>query len=142
MTNTMIPTFEDVSLAKKSTRLLEEIRITEPAHARFEMGDRLVDLPPKLALLVKEALGNLAQGRGVSLISLEEEVTPQEAASLLSVSRPFAARLFDQGAIPSRRVGTHRRALTTDVLAYREKEKMARLKILDDLAAEGQRLGL
>ena len=69
-----------------------------------------------------------------------EEVSPQEAAEILKVSRPYAAKLFDDGAIPSRRVGTHRRALTADVLAYKQREKEARLAVLDELAAEGLRL--
>ncbi|RYD30901.1 MAG: DNA-binding protein [Verrucomicrobiaceae bacterium] len=102
----------------------------------------MVALPARLAELLREALDNVAKGRGIAVIPIEEEVTPQEAAELLNVSRPFASRLFDQGAFPSRRVGTHRRALAADVLAYKDREKAARLKVLDELAAESQRLGI
>lgn len=70
----------------------------------------------------------------------EEEISLREAAELLAVSRPFAARLFDDGKIPSRRVGTHRRAFAKDVLAYRDRQHAARLAAMDGLAAEGQRL--
>ncbi len=76
----------------------------------------------------------------VALMPVEDEVSPNEAAEILKVSRPYAAKLFDDGAIPSRRVGTHRRALTADVLAYKQREKEARLAVLDELAAEGLRL--
>ena len=72
----------------------------------------------------------------------EEEISPREVAELLGVSRPFASRLFDEGQIPSRRVGTHRRAFVKDVLAYRERQHAAGLAALDELAAEGQRLNL
>jgi excisionase family DNA binding protein len=88
------------------------------------------------------AVARLAEGKAVAMMPVEDEVSPQEAAEILKVSRPYAAKLFDEGAIPSRRVGTHRRALTSDVLAYKQREKAARLKVLDELAAEGQRLNM
>jgi hypothetical protein len=61
---------------------------------------------------------------------------------MLQVSRSYAAKLFDERAIPSRRVGTYLRALTADVLAYKQREEEARLAVLDELAAEGQKLKL
>lgn len=67
-------------------------------------------------------------------------VSHQEAAEILKVSRPYAAKLFEEGAIPSRRMGMHRRALTADVLAYKQREKEGRLAVLDELAVEGQKL--
>ena len=66
----------------------------------------------------------------------------RKTAEILKVSRTYAAKLFDEGAIPSRRVGTQRRALTSDVLAYKQRETEARLAVLDELAAEGQKLKL
>ena len=99
-----------------------------------------VALPTFALGLVTELAEHLAAGRSVTLLSGEEEISPREAAELLGVSRPFASRLFDQGQIPSRRIGTHRRAFVKDVLAYRERQFAARLVALDELAAEGQRL--
>jgi len=113
--------------------------------ARITVGDRCADLPEATLRLVAEAVENLAEGRSVTLVTGDEgedEISPQEAATILGVSRPFASRLFDEGAIPCRRVGTHRRALRSDVVAYREREKEARKRVLDELAAEGQRLNL
>lgn len=98
---------------------------------------------PTLALgLVTELVEHLAAGRSVTVLSGEEEISPREAAELLGVSRPFASKLFDDGKIPSRRVGTHRRAFIKDVLDYRERQHAARRAALDELAAEGQRLNL
>lgn len=99
-------------------------------------------LSRRILEVLAAAMQSMADGHPVAVVSMEEEVSPQEAAALLNVSRPYAARLFDQGAIPSRRVGSHRRAQLQDVLLYRDRERAARLAALDELAAEGQRLNL
>lgn len=110
--------------------------------ATITVGRKPVSLPAFAVGLVTELVEHLAAGRSVTVLSGEEEISPREAAELLGVSRPFASRLFDQKQIPSRRVGTHRRAFVRDVLAYRERQHAARLSALDELAAEGQRLNL
>lgn len=115
---------------------------TSPARATITVGDRPLTLPSQALGLVTELVEHLAAGRSVTVLSGEEEISPREAAGLLGVSRPFASRLFDEGKIPSRRVGTHRRAFVRDVLSYRTCQHAARASALDKLAAEGQRLNL
>lgn len=110
--------------------------------AKLTLGSKPLALPPTALNLVTELVEHLAAGRAVTVLSSEEEISPREAAEILGVSRPFAARLFDERKIPSRRVGTHRRALVRDVQAYKERQQAERLAALDQLAAEGQRLGL
>ena len=105
-------------------------------------GEFHLKVPAGTLRVFAEAVQSLAEGQPVTVVSLDEEVSPQEAATLLRVSRPYAARLYDEGSIPSRRVGSHRRALLGDVLRYRDRERAARLKALDELAVEGQRLNL
>lgn len=114
----------------------------DASNTTISVGKVPVTLPTSALGLVTEMVEHLAAGRSVTLLSGEEEISPREASELLGVSRPFAARLFDQGQIPSRRVGTHRRAFVKDVLAYRERQLTARLATLDELSAEGQRLNL
>ena len=113
-----------------------------PVTARITIGREPLEVPPSALGLIAEVVEHLAAGRAVAVLGADEEISPREAAELLSVSRPFAARLFDEGRIPSRRVGTHRRALVRDVVAYRDQQKAARMAALDELAAESQRLGL
>ncbi len=123
--------------------LLDALRGPEhPVTARITIGRKPLEVPPSALELMTEVVEHLAAGRAVAVVGADEEISPREAAELLSVSRPFAARLFDEGRIPSRRVGTHRRALVRDVVAYRDQQKAARIAALDELAAESQRLGL
>lgn len=123
--------------------LLEALRGPKhPVTARITVGRKPLELPASALELMTEVVEHLAAGRAVAVLGADEEISPREAAELLAVSRPFAARLFDEGCIPSRRVGTHRRALVRDVIAYRDQQQAARRAALDELAAEGQRLGL
>jgi excisionase family DNA binding protein len=123
--------------------LLEALRGPEhPITARITIGRKPLEVPTSALELMTEVVEHLAAGRAVAVLGADEEISPREAAELLAVSRPFAARLFDEGRIPSRRVGTHRRALVRDVLAYRDNQQAARRAALDELAAEGQRLSL
>lgn len=144
----MNATLEPQTLGPREQQSARELftRLQAPGRApRGELvlaGDVHVPLSPRVLEVLAATLQSLAEGHAVAIVSLEEEVSPQEAAALLNVSRPYVSRLFDEGAIPSRRVGSHRRARLQDVLGYREQEQAARRQALDELAAEGQRLKL
>ena len=77
-----------------------------------------------------------------TITSHRAEITVQEAADLLYVSRPYLIILLDAGQIPSRKVGTHRRVLREDVAAYKAQIDDARLATLQELAAQAQELGM
>jgi excisionase family DNA binding protein len=138
----LVPTEKDVLMAQESQRQIGRMKFGRKASVGMQIEGKLVSVPVGLARLLIEALGRMAEGKSIAMIPLEHEVFPQDAAELLNVSRPYAAKLFDEGAIPSRRVGTHRRALTSDVLAYKQREKEARLKVLDELVTQGQSLNM
>ena len=87
-------------------------------------------------------LQDLAGGNTVTLVPHHAELTTQEAAELLKVSRPFLIGLLDAGKIPCRKVGKHRRIAAGDVIRYKRQEEAAREKVLAELAAEAQELNM
>ena len=138
----LIPNQQDVLMAQETHRQLGGISLGQKDSLRMQIEGKMVAIPMAAARLLLDAISRMAEGKSMAVIGLEDEISPQEAAELLNVSRPFAAKLFDEGVFPSRKVGTHRRALASDVMAYKEREKLARLKALDELAAQSQRLNL
>jgi excisionase family DNA binding protein len=103
--------------------------------------DNVVLPKPALKLLVN-LLNEMARGNAVTLIPVHAELTTQQAADLLQVSRPFLIGLLNTGEIPFRKVGTHRRVLFKDLMTYRQTVDAKRSKTLDELTKQAQELNL
>ena len=136
-----IPSERDAALADRAGRALEALMDgTRPVSARF--GDEIVDLPTPAVRLLREILDRMAHGKGVALTSLHAELTTRQAAELLQVSRTHLVQLLDEGRIPCRMVGSHRRVRAEDILAWRRETESRRREALDELTARDQELGL
>jgi excisionase family DNA binding protein len=101
-----------------------------------------VEVPGSVVRVLAEVLDHARRGEAVRVIADDEEITTQQAADLLNVSRPYLVGLVDRGEIPARKVGTRRRLKLSDVLLYREIDQARRLDAVRSLAAEAQELGL
>ncbi|MGH9030854.1 MAG: helix-turn-helix domain-containing protein [Acidimicrobiia bacterium] len=110
---------------------------------RFTLPDGTTVRLPKAAVdgLI-EMLDAVAHGEDATVVRTPREVTTQQAATLLNVSRPTIVKLIDEGTLPARMVGSHRRILLSDLLAYRDKIVAERRAILDQMARDAEDLGL
>lgn len=99
-------------------------------------------LPPQVAALVREMLTVLASGREVQLEPTDTEMSPTVAAAYLNVSRPYLVKLLDEGKIPYRMVGTHRRLQTSDVMAYKRITRARQHQAMDEVVRLSEDMGL
>src|ERR1700680_2911538 len=146
-TEPVAPTEADMQLARDSARQLApqlakangttQLRVVEP-----DGDSEAVAIPTAAFRLLVTILAQMASGNAVRLIPHHAELTTQEAAELLNVSRPYLVRLLDEERIPHRKVGTHRRILFKDLMAYRAEHRRARGAALDDLTRLSQEFGL
>ncbi len=143
-----IPTEQETELATESSRQLATIlgkrpKKVLPIQISTDGGKgETVEIPLSAFRLLADILTQMAMGNAVSLIPIHAELTTQEAADLLNVSRPYLVDLLEQGQIPFRKVGSHRRILYQDLMAYKQDISRKRLKALEELAALNQELGL
>lgn len=100
------------------------------------------ELPPSVTRALFAVLGTLAQGDAVAVVPADNELTTQEAADLLGLSRPYLVKLIDQGELSCRWVGSHRRLRVEDILAYRRVRHLSRREKLNELVKESERLEL
>ena len=107
-----------------------------------EQPNVLVPLPARAVSIVREVLEAMATRRPFSIIPHEAELTTQQAADYLNVSRPFLTGLIDRGEMPHRMVGRHRRVRFVDLVAFERSSAERRKQALSNMAAEARRLGL
>lgn len=142
----VVPSNKETVLAGKSSRILSDyIKTTKTPTLQLidnKRDNKKIILPPQALLLLVDILEQMSQGNTVALTSIHTELTTQEAADLLNVSRPYFINLLNEGKIPFRKVGTKRRILAEDVLRYKTAIDKKRLKALDALTKQAQELDM
>lgn len=135
------PTADDARLARTSSRRLVPFLNRNLLVRLAETGETL-ELPAGAVRLLVDLLSAMAEGNAVTLMPVHAELTTQQAADLLGVSRPFLVKQLENHTIPYRKVGTHRRVLLSDLMAYKREMDHARFATLDELAAQAQALDM
>ena len=142
-----LPNPEEAALAKLSSRELAAYVETREATQKLSLTDRdgqthQVDIPVTALRLLVDILTELGEGNTVNLIPVHAELTTQEGADLLNMSRPTFIRLLDDGNIPYHRAGNRRKVKYTDVMASKTRVDQQRRQALDELSELDQDLGL
>jgi excisionase family DNA binding protein len=104
-------------------------------------GEEL-ELPESVYALLVRIVRELDQGNGVTILPVHAELTTQQAAELLNVSRPYLVSLLEKGEIPFDRVGRHRRVRVKELLKYKERRDSERQRLLSKMTREAQEAGL
>jgi len=100
-----------------------------------------VPIPEPLYDTLRRAAALMAEGRAVALVAVDKELSTQQAAEYLNVSRPFVVKLLEHGEIPFMHVGRYRRVRLDDLQQYRQRRDRRRTEILDELTRLGQQTG-
>lgn len=139
--DTVVPSREDAELAAELSRKLATKRPEDSLCVRLGDGQELI-LPEHVARLLSHILTEMSHGNAVRLIPVHAELTTQEAADYLNVSRPYLVKLLEERKIPFRMVGTHRRVQFHDLERYAHEAAAARDKALAALAEQAQELDM
>jgi len=135
------PSERDAVIARTSKQLLARyarenqsltVQVMDADH------EEPIELPAGAVTLLLDILGVMASGQGVTIVHEVAELTTVQAADILHVSRPFLIKLLDEGQIPYRRVGKHRRIRMEDVMNYKRAIDQQREAVLDQLVTDAQ----
>jgi excisionase family DNA binding protein len=135
------PTEQESTLARTSKQLLSRYaQANEPLTLRVIDTDQAepIELPAGAVAMLMDILGAMAAGQGIMIIPESAELTTVQAAEILNVSRPFLIKLLEEGQIPYRKVGKHRRIRMEDVMSYKQAIDREREEVLDQLASDAQ----
>ena len=135
-----LPDHETVRLARVGAaelgRLLNKLPEADRAHVKLDGQDLI--LPRQALILLRDLLADMAQGNAVAIVPLHAEMTTQQAADILNVSRPYLITLLEKGELRFTRVGTHRRIQFKDLMAYKDKIKEQSSNAMDELVKIAQ----
>lgn len=136
-----IPTKKDRREAKSVLELIQAQSEIKPQLIYRSNGEEK-ELSPKIIEMLDFILENMSEGKAVSIVPTDQEVTTQMAADMLNVSRPYVVKLLEEGELPYRKVGRHRRIKLRDVQHYDKKMQKIQQESLDELAKLSQEMGL
>ncbi len=139
---TLVPEPADTELAASALRGLDAALGTEgPVRLRLSGQSGEVEVPRSALAALAQVLESFAHGEGVTVLPSQAELTTQQAADTLNVSRPFLIGLLDAGQIDYRMVGTHRRVKAASLVHYLREDDARRQAAADALSAEARELG-
>ncbi|MDR0564509.1 MAG: helix-turn-helix domain-containing protein [Azoarcus sp.] len=143
----MPPTTNETRAAFHGQRVLAAWLETHPGIQSVQISDgrnpsSSVELPGTALRLLVDILGKIAEGNAVQVVPVRAEMTTQEAADLLNVSRPHLVKLLEEGSLPFHKVGKHRRVHVADVMAFKRKRELDSEQAMIELERQAQELNM
>ena len=145
--HTIAPSEADSRMAREASRQLAR-HLAEQHRLRMQVVDagggagETFEVPESALRLLNVVLAEMARGNPVTIYPLHAELTTQQAADFLNVSRPYLIQLIERGGLGFHKVGTHRRVKLKELVAYKEAMQADRAKALDELAEQAQALDM
>jgi excisionase family DNA binding protein len=144
---TVLPLEKEVEAAVQGQRALASLLSTKFETQRIDIFDKedkphTLVLPTSALRLLVDILGELAIGNAVKVVPVHAELTSQEAADMLNVSRPHLVKMLEEGAIPFTKTGRHRRIRFSDLMAFKQRREDESQETMDALAQQAQELGM
>lgn len=147
-TVTFKPTKHEQKIAKEAMseiqKLQRQLKKRKAATTIVTVGKNgtAMSVPTEVLSHLYAIIGNVAEGKSITILSSDELISTQQAADILDFSRPHVVKLLEEGKIPYQKVGTHRRIKLSDVIAYEKKFKKAQKRALDWMTRQAQELNL
>ena len=142
------PSEKETRLAQQSASQLARLLNTDKdpqLHLTIQsnpLKEEALPLPATALQILLDILNAMGQGKAITLVPQNKELTTQEAADLLNVSRPYIVKLIDQKKLPAHKIGRHRRIKIEDLQTYKNQLEQDRLAALQELARETEQLGI
>lgn len=141
------PSRDEQKLANANLKEIEHLARNyhdqdKPVHIELRDENKQLTIPPAAFEFLSKILDLMAKGKAISVIPSDAEVTTQQAAEILNVSRPHVVKLLEDGVIPFHKVGSHRRIKLTDIEQFRENKADKRKKHLSELTEQAQELNM
>jgi excisionase family DNA binding protein len=133
-----VPTDADTAMARTLLQALTPLQSSDDVSVRIQ--DRQLRGPAAMVPALIEAAKLMSEGHAVDVVSADEEISAQEAADILKVSRPYLLNLVKKGVLPCRMVGAHHRIPMGALIAHL-REQAPRRRSLESLTGETQDLG-
>lgn len=125
-----------------SIRQLEHILSLQGSSAKLVgVNGEAITIPESVYQVLRQVVHAMALGQAISIAPQEHEMTTQQAADILNVSRPYLIKLLEQEAIPYIKVGSHRRIRYQDLITYKQQRDTKHSNCLDELIQESQDMG-
>lgn len=138
-------TLDPISLPheqEEQVKVLRHLLQKGKAYLAGPGGENPMELPEPVYGLLLQILEGLRDGKGISIVPVTQELTTQQAAGILHVSRPYFVKLLEQNKMPFHVTGTHRRVYLSDLLEFKQRRDTERHEAIDRIGKADEEAGL